>query len=109
EDRGTRAAAGAAGKPQIYVMPVDGGEARRLTEQPLGAEAPVWSHDSTRLAFLARIPEPGRYGTDDGVGPEKEPPRRIARLFYRVDGVGFRLDRPRHIFVVSVTAADAQP
>ena len=46
-------------------------------QHPLGAGAPRWSPDSTRLAYSARVPEQGRYGTEDGRGPEKEPPRRI--------------------------------
>ncbi|MFW6109610.1 MAG: TolB family protein, partial [archaeon] len=30
-------------KPQIYVIPVDGGEARQLTEMKEGVESPEWS------------------------------------------------------------------
>jgi dipeptidyl aminopeptidase/acylaminoacyl peptidase len=90
-------------------MPLDGGEPRTVSQHPLGAESPVWSFDSTRLAYLARVPEDGRYGTVEGVSPDKEPPRRITRLFYRVDGLGFRPDRPRHVFVVDAFAEDAQP
>jgi len=100
---------GADAKPQLYVMPLAGGEPRRLTDHLLGVEAPVWSHDSTRLAYTARAPEEGRYGTVEGKGSEKEPPRRITRLFYRVDGVGFRLDQPRHVFVVDALTSDAVP
>ena len=43
------------GPPQLWLLPIDGGEARRLTDHPLGVEAPVWSPDSTRLAYLARV------------------------------------------------------
>src|SRR5690606_40056821 len=53
------------GKPQLWILPAHGGEPRRLTDHPLGVSAPVWSPDSTRLAYLARVPEPGRYGTDE--------------------------------------------
>src|SRR5690348_18125076 len=34
-------------------------------QHPLGAGAPRWSPDSTRLAYAARVPEQGRYGTED--------------------------------------------
>jgi dipeptidyl aminopeptidase/acylaminoacyl peptidase len=100
--RAVRGDDGKVGKPQVYVMPTDGGEPRRLTDEKLGAGGPVWSPDSTRLAYTARVPEEGRYGTKEGVDPGQEPPRRIAKLFYRVDDVGFLLDRPRHVFVVGV-------
>lgn len=95
------------GKPQLWVLPMDGGEARRLTDHPLGAEAPVWSPDSTRLAYLARVPEPGRYGTDERIPPEAEPPRRITKLRYRLDGLGYTLDRRRHVWTVEL--AEAEP
>jgi Tol biopolymer transport system component len=32
-------------KPQLHVMPSDGGEPRRVCEHPLGAEAFAWSSD----------------------------------------------------------------
>ncbi|MGI5505823.1 alpha/beta fold hydrolase [Lentzea sp. CA-135723] len=88
-------------KPQIYVVPVDGGEPRQLTDLPLGAGAPVWSPDSSRLVFVARVPEEGRYGTTDD-GPEAEAPRRITRLDYRVDDVGFLGDRRPRLHVVTL-------
>ena len=91
-------------KPQIYVMPAAGGEPRRLTDLPLGAGAPVWSPDSTRLAFVARVPESGRYGTTDD-GPESEAPRRITRLDYRFDDVGFLLDRRPRLHLVDLDGA----
>lgn len=90
------------GPPQLWVLPADGGDARRLTDHPLGVEAPVWSPDSTRLAYLARVPEPGRYGTDEGILPEAEPPRRITTLRYRMDGLGYTVDRRRHVWTVEV-------
>ncbi|WP_394616652.1 S9 family peptidase [Lentzea sp. JNUCC 0626] len=88
-------------KPQLYVVPVDGGEPRKLTDLPLGAGAPVWSPDSTRIVFVARVPEEGRYGTTDD-GPEAEAPRRITRLDYRVDDVGFLGDRRPRLHVVTL-------
>lgn len=91
-------------KPQLHVMPTTGGEPRRLTDLPLGAGAPVWSPDSTRLAFVARVPEPGRYGTTDD-GPESEAPRRITRLDYRVDDIGFLLDRRPRLHVAGLDGA----
>jgi dipeptidyl aminopeptidase/acylaminoacyl peptidase len=93
----------AEGKPQLHVLPADVGDARAVTtdeQHPLGAGAPRWSHDATRLAYVARVPEPGRYGTEEGRTPEKEPPRRITRLLFRRDGTGFLRDRQPHVFVL---------
>jgi dipeptidyl aminopeptidase/acylaminoacyl peptidase len=96
-------------KPQIHVMPVAGGEPRQLTDQPLGVERLVWSPDSTRIAFVARVPEPGRYGTDEDVPPGKEPPRRITSLQFKLDNLGYVFDRRPHVFVIDALAEDAEP
>lgn len=97
-------------KPQLCVMPSDGGEPRRLTELPLGVETPAWAPDSRHIAFTARIPEPGRYGSPDEDGAvyeaDEEAPRRIDRLDYRLDDVGFVHDRPACLFVVDALESE---
>lgn len=95
----------AGGPPQLYVLPLAGGEAARLTDVPLGASDPRWSPDGTRLAFVARVPEPGRYVA--GSDPSAAPPRHITTLAYREDGTGFVHDRPAHVHVVDVPADPA--
>jgi len=42
-------------KPQIYVLSIasPGGEARQLTNAKNGASSPDWSHDGSRIAYLA--------------------------------------------------------
>jgi dipeptidyl aminopeptidase/acylaminoacyl peptidase len=91
------------GKPELHVLPAHGGESRRLTEHPLGVDAPAWAPDSATIAYSARVPEPGRYGTDPDITPEKEPPRRITHRKYRLDNVGFTIDRRAQIFTVDIT------
>ena len=88
---------------QLVLLPTDLGEPRAITtreQHPLGVETPVWSPDSRLLAYVARVPEAGRYGGPDGVPAAREAPRRLTRLRYREDGIGFLLDRPPHVFVL---------
>src|SRR5581483_10570268 len=81
---------------QLYVMPVAGGEPRRLTDLPEDVTEPVWSPDGTRLAFTARVPAPEYEEQDD----RRRAPRRFTRLQYKLDDVGWTGDRRRQIHVV---------
>jgi dipeptidyl aminopeptidase/acylaminoacyl peptidase len=100
--------------PQLHVMPADGGEARRITDSALGVGVPVWAPDSRRIAFTSRVPEPGRYGVPAAEGeeaptPDAEAPRRITRLDYRLDDIGFTADRHARLFTVDALDPDAEP
>ena len=92
------------GRPQVWLLPTAGGAPRRLSDHHLGAGAPVWSPDSRRLAYVVRVPEHGRYGTVEGIGPGAEAPRLITTLRYRRDAVGFLADRPSQVFVQDLPA-----
>jgi len=43
------------GKPQIFILPMNGGEAYQLTKFTYGASAPKWSPDGTKLVFATSI------------------------------------------------------
>ncbi|SEP44588.1 S9 family peptidase [Amycolatopsis saalfeldensis] len=92
------------GRPQLHVMRARGGDAWQLTHHPMGVAAPVWSPDADRIAYLALLPEPGRYGTDPAVGADQEPPRLVTRPFYQADGLGYTVDRRRKLHVLDLPA-----
>ncbi len=43
------------GPAQLYVMPIDGGEARTVTEMPVGVYAPKWFPNGKSIAFAANV------------------------------------------------------
>src|SRR5947209_5619668 len=91
------------GKPQIWLIPTDGGEACQLTFMEHGASHPVWSPDSTQLVFNALV-GPADEETEDG---QKLPKVRVIdRLWYRLDGVGFIYERRQHLFLIPLSGGD---
>src|SRR2546428_12297045 len=49
---------------QIYLLAMDGGEARPLSELANGAGSPVWSPDGKMLAFSSRTGQEGQDGQE---------------------------------------------
>ncbi|HVB72789.1 MAG TPA: S9 family peptidase [Ktedonobacteraceae bacterium] len=101
----TREQKASQGKPQIWLMPANGGEARQLTRMPHGANQPQWSPDSQRILFGAAV-APLDEESEDGKPLPKV--RVIDRLFYRLDGVGFIHDRRQHLFLIDVTGGEVR-
>jgi dipeptidyl aminopeptidase/acylaminoacyl peptidase len=50
-------------KPQIWILPLQGGEAFRVTSAEFGAVQPQWSPDGQKILFLSEIPEWAVQGT----------------------------------------------
>src|SRR6266513_3010304 len=44
------------GRPQLYLLPLSGGEAQRLTDLPKGASPAAWSPDGKTIAFTRTPP-----------------------------------------------------
>jgi dipeptidyl aminopeptidase/acylaminoacyl peptidase len=90
------------GAPELYVLPLDGGEPRRLTEGAQKVEEPVWSPDGTRIAYVA----PGADLRGEPVPtPQKDARRRLLRVTthrHKRDGEGFYGPARKHVWVVGL-------
>ncbi len=100
---------GADGRPQVHLIPSAGGEAVCVTNQPLGVSDFVFSPDGGTLAFIARVPADGRYGTLDGVDAAHEDPRQVTTLAFQANGLGWSRDRRNQLFLTDVPDVFGEP
>lgn len=84
----------------LHVIPVDApGETVTLGTRDEVFEGLAWSPDGHHLAFASRVRDQRYVDGDDDAA---RPPRRIDRLFPRLDSYGWTIDRPAQLFVVPV-------
>jgi dipeptidyl aminopeptidase/acylaminoacyl peptidase len=88
-------------RPQLHVMPADGGEAQRRTDLPLGVSDLVWAPDSQRLVVVGKEWAPEVADLEDDERARR--PKRITRLPYRSDTKGWIHDVREHLWLVEVT------
>lgn len=82
---------------QLYLLPLAGGEPRRVTALPHGAGPAVWAPDGTAIAFRAAVDAPAG---SRGPSAAASRPRVVTRAQYKDDGFGYTFDRRHQIFVL---------
>jgi dipeptidyl aminopeptidase/acylaminoacyl peptidase len=99
------------GPAQVHLLPMTGGEARRLTDLPKGAGAPVWAPSGKAIAFTSTN-QPEDDAERDAKKQGKEPPKKsdvhiVTKAVYRFNGAGWlEPGRHGHIWTVPVTEGE---
>jgi dipeptidyl aminopeptidase/acylaminoacyl peptidase len=79
--------------PQIFLLPLAGGEPEQLTKMEKGASGPQWSPNGTLIAFTSEtpiVPKPEEPTTTEKKPDEhKSDVRIITKAVYRLNGEGF--------------------
>ncbi len=96
-------------KPQIYLIPLDGGEAVCVTDAKWGVTEFDFAPDGAHIYYCAPVAAEGRCGSIDGVAPTAEDPRHITNYQFQMNGVGYYADAPAQVFQVAVPDVYAEP
>ena len=102
-------------KPQIHLLSMGGGEARKLTDLARGTGSPEWSPDGRTIAFTSNTNDEDLAEKKSGPKTpadlekkerdERNKPRVITRAVYRFNNQGW-LDPSRHAHVWTVPVTE---
>jgi dipeptidyl aminopeptidase/acylaminoacyl peptidase len=102
--RAANEAAASDARSQVWVLSMNGGEARRVTNLKNGARSFQWSPDGKRLACLSRTgPSDARAENRDRSGV-----RHYSHISYKFNDTGWYDDRRSHIWIVDAKSGAAK-
>ncbi len=116
-------------KPQIFIMPIDGGEAIRYTKLPNGVNYFNWSLDGTKIVLQHRVNLDEQKDEDKEKENDKEDehsdlkkklkkvakeekekekidPRVVSKIVYR-QGTAFLDDKTSHVYILDLETKEA--
>ena len=93
----------ARGSVQVWLLPLEGGEAQQLTRLPEDVSDIAWRPDGSQLCVVsAATAAEARYQRRAPGAPPRRDARLIDQLQYMGNGIGFTYDRPPNLWIVDV-------
>jgi dipeptidyl aminopeptidase/acylaminoacyl peptidase len=104
------ASAGTAEAPrtQVYVLSMNGGEAKRITNLKNGVSVFRWSPDGTRLVVVSRIGLSDSRGDSRADSRDRSDVRHYKNTSYKFNDTGWFDDRRTHLWVVEMKSGSAK-
>lgn len=88
-------------RPNLFLMPLLGGEARALTKHPAGVGEYAWHKDGRQIAYLSR-------GEWEDEAAKNGLPRRITKSKWRFDGAGVLPSEPAQVHLVDTRSGKSR-
>ena len=92
-------------RTQVYVLSMNGGEAKRLTNLKNGVSLFRWSPDGTRMVVVSRI---GPSDSRTGDSRDRSDVRHYKNSSYKFNDTGWFDDRRTHLWIVDVNTGEAK-
>src|SRR2546427_7555514 len=95
------------GRPQLYLLPLSGGEAQQLTDLPKGASPAAWSPDGKTIAFTSTTTaeDLAKKEKDKGEEKSKSDVRIVTEAEFRADDEGYA-DPTEHAHIWTVARSE---
>jgi dipeptidyl aminopeptidase/acylaminoacyl peptidase len=90
---------------QVYLLSMNGGEARRVTNLKNGVSLFRWSPDGTRLVIVSRI---GPSDSRTGDAKDRSDVRHYKNTSYKFNDTGWFDDRRTHLWIVDVKSGSTK-
>jgi dipeptidyl aminopeptidase/acylaminoacyl peptidase len=92
-------------RAQVYLLAMNGGEARRVTNLKNGVSTFRWSPDGSRFVIVSRI---GPSDSRTGDNKDRSDVRHYKNSSYKFNDTGWFDDRRTHLWVVDVKSGSAK-
>ena len=92
------------GAVQVWLLPMDGGEAHQLTKLPQNVTDLRWSPDGGRLVLVSGSRKPEREPDRDPKLPPKVDTKLIDRLQFMLNAEGYIFEYPPKLWILDLTS-----
>jgi len=93
---------------QVYLLSMNGGEARRITNLKNGVSLFRWSPDGTRLVVVSRIGPSDSRSDSRADNRDRSDVRHYKNTSYKFNDTGWFDDRRTHLWIVEVKTGNAK-